>query len=276
MAEKTGIAWCDHTHNHWIGCEPVSEGCAHCYAERENERFQWVENWSGPRRLTSPANRAKPLAWAKAALKAGVTRRVFCSSLGDILDPKVPEEWRQDLWKLIAECGRVSRGHLEWLLLTKRIEHAEKMLPDLWIKEPPRFVRLGVTTENQRNADWRIPKLFEVWSGKNFISVEPMLGPVDIAEFCGSPVLGKCDDLEPDSTGWVDLPVYAHGIDWVICGAESGPLARPMSEGWVRCLRNQCVTNQVPFMLKQMVVGGQLVKLPSFEGWVWAQFPEDV
>ena len=247
MGEKTGISWCDHTFNPWIGCEKVSAGCANCYAERQNRFYGWTDEW-GNRKRTGEANWKKPLAWAKNAYIQGVTRRVFCGSLCDVLDDKVPHQWQIDLWHFMRECETRYPGALEWLLLTKRIENAFQLLPATWTEDPPAFIRLGVTAENQEMADKRVPELLRVWSGKNFISVEPMIGNVEI-------------------------PMLMHEIDWIICGCESGDGAHKMDTDWARNLRARCVFFDVPFFLKQMVIDGALTKEPELDGRQWLEFP---
>ena len=115
MAENSKIEWCDHTFNPWIGCQKVSPGCDHCYAEHmADHRFGWVE-WGphGKRKRTSDDNWRKPLRWAKNA--NGHRPRVFCASLADWLDNQVPRQWRSDLGRLIEDTPE-----LDWLMLTKR------------------------------------------------------------------------------------------------------------------------------------------------------------
>lgn len=245
MAETTGIAWCDATFNPWIGCTKVSAGCANCYAERDNKRYSWVAGWGkgAPRRLTSAENWKKPLAWARAAVKAGVVRRVFCASLADVLDDEVPQEWRRDLFALINETGKI--GGLEWLLLTKR-DNNFRLLPSGWIDYPPDFVRVGVTAENQAQWDIRVPRLVDGWPGKNFVSVEPMLSRV----------------------------IPREPVDWIISGCESGPNARTTEDRWVECLLRDCEAFGIPFFLKQMMQGSVLVKEPVFNGRKWLEFPK--
>ncbi len=269
MGDTTGIGWCDSTFNPWIGCARVSEGCKFCYAERENKVYRWNGGEWGrgaPRKRTSESNWKKPLTWNRQAEKRGVRQRVFCASLADVFDEEAPEEWRRDLFGLILETP-----HLDWLVLTKRAEamrdymrlwqteHGERQvgrvlnynwpLPNLW---------LGVSAENQKRADERIPILLSIPAVIRFVSIEPMLGPVDL--------LGK----EPDS-GYLSRqgiapdgkPAYSPGLDWVICGGESGPNARPMNIEWARSLQNQCKNVGVAFFFKQL--GGHPDKRDSLE-----------
>ena len=112
MSENTSIEWVDHTFNPWEGCQKVSPGCDHCYAETRNARFAGgtAINWGpgAPRRRTSAANWKKPIAWNSAAANFmaahGRRQRVFCASLANVFDNEVDPAWRVDLLdKLIAK-----------------------------------------------------------------------------------------------------------------------------------------------------------------------------
>ena len=229
MGETTGISWTDHTFNPWIGCSKVSAGCTNCYAERENNLYKWTDQWGdkGTRRRTSEANWKKPLAWDMAAARDGVRRKVFCASLADVFEDK-PDlfDWREELFVLVEETE-----NLDWLILTKRPENvikwygAEGVYPD----EVRQNVWLGVTAENQEMADKRIPLLLDIPAKIRFVSVEPMIGNINFTKYDRIP-------------------------DWIICGGESGPNARPMDLDWARNLRHQCEVTYAPFFFKQ--VGG--------------------
>jgi protein gp37 len=236
MGEETGISWCDMTFNPWIGCTKVSPGCAHCYAERDNTYRKWNPAGWGKgvhRKRTSKANWDKVRKWDKLAAIDHTTPRVFCASLADVLDEEAPEEWRHNLWQLIDECK-----NLEWLLLTKRPENIWRMLPDRWLFNPPAHIRLGITAENQEMFIERAPLLLKYWEGKNFLSLEPLLGPIELYNV----------------SGWENT-AYWWGkklrFDWVIVGGESGSDARPMDPNWVRSLGSQCQAAHAPFFFKQ-------------------------
>ena len=211
MAEVTGIAWTDSTFNPWIGCTKVGPGCDHCYAEALDKRHRWqgATHWgAGVERMrTSAANWRKPLAWNRKAALSEKPWRVFCASLADVFDNEVPEDWRADLFDLIRDTP-----FLTWLLLTKRIGNAAKMLPTWWCEgwdEPfPENVWLGATIVNQDEADRDVPKLLTLPAVKRFVSYEPALGPID----------------------WTKFP----GIDWIIIGGEStqGAKARFFDLRW--------------------------------------------
>lgn len=252
MAENSKIEWTDHTFNPWEGCQKVSPGCDHCYAETRNARYGGgtAPNWGpkAPRRKTSRANWRKPVKWNAAAAEAGEQRLVFCASLADVFDNAVPQEWREELWALIR-----ATPNLTWQLLTKRQQNIEKMLPADWGDGYPN-VWLGTTVENQESADQRIPVLLAVPAVLRFLSCEPLLGPLDVYGGDADPRLGGVvagrglsltQYWEADGSG--PFP----GIDWVICGGESGPGARPMHPDWARSLRDQCAAAGVPFFFKQ-------------------------
>lgn len=190
MAENSKIEWTDHTFNPWIGCTKVSAACDHCYAEVSTPtrtlRASGAETWGphAPRKRTSAANWKKPLAWNRQALADGRSYRVFCASLADVFDNhrSILPEWRDDLWRLIH-----ATPYLDWLLLTKRPQNVPRIVPG-WM-EPrswPSNVWLGTTVENQTEADRRIPYLLAVPAAVRFLSVEPLLGPVDLRRWMAS------------------------------------------------------------------------------------------
>jgi len=264
VSENSKIEWTDHTFNPWEGCQKVGPGCDHCYAETRNARFAGGQavNWGpgAPRRRTSPTNWRKPLAWNAAHAEFfavhGRRQRVFCASLADVFDNAVDPAWRRDLFDLIELMP-----NLDWLLLTKRIGNVFRMVADArshdWLAGQ-RNVWLGATIVNQAEADRDIPKLLAVPARRRFLSMEPLLGPVDL--LATGDVLCRC-------AGCLDMarrnPKQAglQRIDWVIVGGESGPGARPMHPDWARGLRDQCKGAGVPFLFKQW---GEW--LPAIEG----------
>lgn len=242
MAENSKIEWTDHTFNPWEGCTKVSPGCDNCYAEARDKRFTGGALWGAkaPRRRTSAANWKKPHQWNKQAQAEGRRYRVFCASLADVFDnhASILPEWRADLWHLIHQTP-----HLDWLLLTKRPQNIARFMPNYshTQRDWPN-VWLGTTVENQTEADRRIPALLAVPAAVRFLSVEPMLGPVDI----GAPVRTALFDGKIAPIGDGTKP-----LSWVICGGESGPGARPMHPDWARSLRDQCNAAGVAFHFKQ-------------------------
>lgn len=251
MSETTEISWCDSTHNEWYGCTKVSPACDHCYAEQWARRSGLV-GW-GPtqdRRLSSAANRAKPLKWEREAAafmaENGRRRRVFCASLADVFDNAVPTLWRAELWALIE-----ATPNLDWLLLTKRPQNMAAMLPHNWGAGWSN-VWLGVTAENQTEANRRIPVLLQTPAAVRFLSVEPMLGPVVMEQWQDEERVWRYLYGRIDVTAQhvAVPPERTAKIDWVIAGGETGPGARPTNEEWLRSLRDQCATAGVPFFLK--------------------------
>ena len=221
MAKSSNIEWTDHTFNPWWGCTKVSPGCKHCYAETWAKRYG--HNVWGPtqsRRFFSPNHWRQPLKWHKEAVETGQRARVFCASMADVFEDHHEIEAERDrLWALIEETPM-----LDWQLLTKRPENMVKFTP--WGDEWPQNVWAMTSIENQEMADKRLPVVIKVPTAVRGLSVEPLIGPVD---------------LRP----WLS------DIQWVIVGGESGPKSRPMHPDWVRDLRDQCLEFGVSFFFKQ-------------------------
>lgn len=186
-----------------------------------------------------------PVRWNKQAdaffAEHGRRQRVFCASLADVFDNEADPQWRADLWALIQ-----ATPNLDWLLLTKRIGNVRSMVPLEWLATSlrgpggavvhqygwPENVWMGATICNQAEADRDILKLLAVPAAKRFLSMEPLLGPVDLhAAYL------PCEN--------------ADDIDWIIVGGESGANARPMHPDWARSLRDQCEAAGVPMLFKQ-------------------------
>jgi len=251
MVENSNIEWTHHTYNPWIGCQKVGPGCDHCYAETWDARFNGAR-WGADaeRQRTSQANRNKPIIWNRKAMNAGERHRVFCASLADVFDnhASILPEWRADLWAMIRQTS-----HLDWMLLTKRPGNIAKMLPADWGDGYPN-VWLGCTVVNQAEADRDIPKLLAAPAKVRFLSMEPLLGRVDLRRWIG------CDPIIGGLSSYCDQDGYARqdigggiidGLHLVIVGGESGRHARPMHPDWVRSLRDQCVEAGVAFHFKQ-------------------------
>ncbi|MBX3603235.1 MAG: phage Gp37/Gp68 family protein [Rubrivivax sp.] len=282
MAEKTGISWTDATFNPWWGCQKVSPACDHCYAERDAKRFAAGKVlWGvGSERRVFPdkpdgknPHWAAPLTWAKTMpAKLGRRPRVFCASMGDWLDLDAPID---DFVRLLDTIRRTPE--LDWLLLSKRIGNWRKRAESAWQRagnagldtwlgawldgEPPANVWLGATVIDQAEADRDIPKLLATPAAVRFLSIEPMLGPIQLTAEGRIPA----DDEGPARIGYMVGPddgasslwptpakaLAASGLHWVIVGGESGRGARPMPPDWPRSLRDQCAAAGVPFHFKQ-------------------------
>jgi protein gp37 len=242
VSEHTEIAWCDHTFNPWWGCSKVSEGCKNCYAERVSARFGGDHWGDGKQRRTFGTKHwLEPLKWSARVTKTGIRERVFSGSMCDIFDGIADPIERMNLFRLIARTPG-----LDWLLLTKRPEYIRAMLHPSWLSNPMPNVWFGATVENAARRD-RILNLVQVPATVRFLSCEPLLGD-----------LGR---------------VNLKGIHWVIAGAESGPWARPMSEDWVRSLRDQCQAQGVAFFYKQRIENGRKISTPELDGRRWVEFP---
>jgi protein gp37 len=276
MAAQTEISWCDSTFNPWWGCTKVSAACDFCYAEALDKRTGG-SHWGAKaqRRRTSQNNWSQPRKWQRQAdafeAEHGHRRRVFCASMADVFDNQVPSEWRDDLWSLVRECDR-----LDWLLLTKRPQNMVKMLPDDWGKGWA-HVWLGTTAEDQVEADRRIPHLLATPAAVRFVSVEPLLGPVDLYNGDPDPRLGGHEATHTFIGDWWEpgdnmKGPSRHGLDWVIVGGESGAKARPMQPDWARSVRDQCAAADVPFLFKQWggrtpKAGGNLLDGRQHHAW---------
>ena len=178
-----------------------------------------------PRRLFGDAHWREPLRWNEEAGLSGHRERVFCASMADVF------EWRSDLnperrrlWELIQNTP-----NLDWLLLTKRPQNIEKLVP--WQNDWPANVWLGTSVENQTLAEKRLPFLLRNAAAVRFLSCEPLLGHLDLKPWFRKKGL--------------------HPIDWVIAGGESGGSSRPMHPDWATGLLRQCQSFDVPFHFKQ-------------------------
>ena len=247
MGDKSKIEWLDGgaSWNPITGCTPISEGCANCYAKTMAEtrlRGMFGYDKEDPFKITFHEDKLEqPLKWKK-------PRKIFVCSMGDLFHEDVKDSILEEIFAVIDEA----KWHT-FLILTKRPERMRVVLE----RFSPKNVWAGVTAENQRTADERIPTLLNTPAAKRFVSVEPMLSAVN---------LRPNDDFSDRGHG----PSYlrpsrnaAHwpGLDWVICGAETGPNARPMNIEWARNLRNQCAEAGVPFFFKKAGPTGTLIPL---------------
>ena len=286
--KNSNIEWTDHTFNPWIGCTQVSPGCAFCYAmimmARRYGRVKWGKGekrartsktyWRQPIRWNREENERRAIAHGLYGKCDAERPRVFCASLADWLDDEVPIEWLADLLGVILQTQS-----LDWLLLTKRPENwlprlravaqlfneqsfdgkpHDEMLRQtcLWVCDwvegnAPANVWIGTTVEDQRRADERVPLLLAIPARVRFLSVEPMLEEIG---------LGLPDrDFNEKPT-----PV----IDWVICGGESGPGARPFVAEWAWSIALQCRSAGVAFFMKQL---GENARADNFNAMTWPE-----
>lgn len=243
-------------------CEHASPGCVNCYAETQNKARRWNLGTGLPYKpghrddveiFVDEATLLKPLSWDK-------PRTVFVCSMTDIFADFVSDDMIDRIFAVMALCPKHT-----FQVLTKRsermreyvnnpppCEYPEVRIPMAIAKEslgytalegytrwPLPNVWLGVSVEDMRRADERIPDLLDTPAAVRWLSCEPLLGPLD---------LGRWLEMGGLNT---DLGLSNPGIDWLIAGGESGPGARPMHPDWVRSLRDQCAAADVPFFFKQ-------------------------
>jgi protein gp37 len=234
VADGTGIEWTEATWNPVTGCDKVSPGCAHCYAETFAERWRGIGGHpyeQGFDLRLWPERLDVPLRWRR-------PRVIFVNSMSDLFHPRVPFEFIRRVFDVMAEAD-----HHVFQVLTKRHERVAELARDLpW----PGNVWMGVSIENRR---WvrRADCLRRVPAAVRFVSAEPLLGPLDELDLAG--------------------------IDWLIAGGESGPRHRPVRPEWVRDLRDKCQAARVPFFFKQWggrtsKAGGRVL-----DERVWSEMP---
>jgi len=252
----SGISWTDQTWNPIVGCTKVSSGCQNCWAERMAKLHyhgDFPNGWDGHVKLF-PERLEQPLHWRK-------PRRIAVGLMGDLFHDSVPDEFIENVFWQIGLAKQIT-----FQVLTKRPERMQRFLSAFYryaadqaivaqtrsdwygvrYENPPVMpfenLWIGVSVEDQKTADERIPLLLQTPAAVRFVSLEPLLGPVDLRN------IAPHDDFWTDS---VDTPDPSRKLSWVICGGESGPGARPMHPDWVRSLRDQCVSAGVAFHFKQ-------------------------
>jgi protein gp37 len=293
--KDTAIEWTDHSWSPWRGCTKVSPGCANCYAETLSKRNPAVlGQWGKGKPRVLAKNWGEPVKWNRNVLGdldiipgepdrfTPYHRPTVFPSLCDWLDDEVPAAWLARFLQLIHDTP-----NLTWLLLTKR--------PELWRSRIqavcshlgdvcqgredirmlgfvcgwrdgvhfPRNVWVGTSVEDQIRADERIPALLKIPAVARFLSVEPLLGPV---EFTRQTVFGSACMLDKPiqhNVGRAKTGNVKKGIHWVIIGGESGHGARPCNVEWVRSLVRQCKGASVPAFVKQL--GAKAVENGEFQ-----------
>ena len=305
MADKTGIEWADATWNPTVGCSIVSPGCTHCYAMKMAARLEAMgvqayagltegagaaAVWKGTPRVASDRTMLQPLLWSR-------PRRIFVNSMSDLFHPDLDDETIDRVFAVMALAK-----HHTFLVLTKRPErmfqyvsgkgHRQRAnargdaldavgeearrsdircemakigytgmddwpLPNVW---------LGTSVEDRKRAEERIVWLVHTPAAKRFLSLEPLLGHLDLRSIrlekhrltfnalTGYYSFDTQCGIREAALRLHSLPAHPSPekkIDWVIVGGESGPGARPMHPDWPRWLRSQCAEAGVPFFFKQ-------------------------
>ena len=247
----TKIEWCEESWNPITGCTPISEGCVHCYARRMAQRLKGRYGYpeDDPFRVTfHPDKLDEPLKWKK-------PRMIFVCSMGDLFHEDVPYHWITNILNIAHICYRHT-----FLILTKRPQNAVEYFKKRLSMWPFRNVWLGVTAENQQRADERVPILLQIPAAKRFVSIEPMLGPVDVSY----PLNGG-----PEQNGYGEWYQTFPPLDWVILGGETGPGARPMHPDWARSVRDQCQAADVPFFFKHWGEYCAMLQMPEETYRIW-------
>jgi protein gp37 len=254
VASKTNIEWTDFSWNVLRGCSRVSEGCRNCYAESVANRFKGPGQpyegliavggqWNGKIRVVDHLLN-QPLRWRK-------PRRIFVNSMSDLFHENVPFD---EIYKIMMVMQKAK--HHSFQVLTKRPDRMLEffrsrgsecmkifadVMPNVW---------LGVSVEDQAAADERIPLLMQTPAAVRWLSIEPLLGPLDLTAFLGASGIGR--NLDALSNAGVNPgALIPSKIDWVVVGGESGANARPMHPSWARALRDQCQAAGVPYFFKQ-------------------------
>jgi protein gp37 len=235
MSENSPIEWTESTWNPATGCTKISPGCKHCYAERMAKRLKAMgqPNYTGGFRIATHEHAVElPLRWKR-------PQTIFVNSMSDLFHKSVPTSF---ILKVFDVMNRADWHHFQ--VLTKRSErllHLSNRLP--WMSN----IWMGVSIENQ-NYTFRIDHLRQTGAKIKFLSIEPLLGPIQ--------------------------GLNLKGIDWVIVGGESGPGARPMDPAWVVDIRDQCQKAGVPFFFKQWGGFNKKKNGRELEGRLWSEKPQ--
>ena len=258
MGKTTGIEWTDSTWNPIRGCSRVSEGCRNCYAESIAARFSGIgrpyrglasfkiigkgtpgerlePHWTGEVRFIEE-HLEDPLHWKE-------PKKIFVNSMSDLFHPGVKDEWLVAITDVMARAPQHT-----YQILTKRPDRMrtflevglscaadfERTFSQRW---PPPNWWFGVSVENEETAEYRIPILAECPAPVRFVSYEPALGPISFANIA----------MKINKDNRFITPPF----EWLICGGESGPHARPMHPDWAKSARDYCYAVGIPFFFKQ-------------------------
>ncbi|ACB80891.1 Gp37Gp68 family protein [Methylorubrum populi BJ001] len=295
MAQNSKIEWTEATWNPIVGCTIVSPGCTNCYAMKMAARLEAMGQsryvgltkpskagavWTGEMRLvdealTIPLRRKKPTTW-------------FVNSMSDLFHESVPDEWIDRVFAVMAlkpqhtfqvltkRSGRM-RAYLSGRWQVRLIPWLQKYDPE---HKPGRGVLLqtvngslpnvwlGVSAEDQRRADERVPDLLATPAVVRFVSAEPLLGPISFFDLLSEPGR-RIDALRPGlawlqtDEGWLGGTDSHPALDWIITGGEGGPNARPANPQWFRDILGQCEAAGTAYLHKQ---NGEWVSVSEVEG----------
>ena len=252
---NTKIPYADKVWNVVTGCTPVSAGCDNCWAQGYLRRFKQ------PTGITLyPERLDEPLKWKTPQV-------VFVCSMGDLFHDDVPFEFVSQVWDTMFNCdSSISCNPTHtFLILTKRPDRmaafVQWLADEKFRRNDYPHIHIGVSVEDQATADDRIPKLLSIPAAHHWVSLEPMIGLVDLA--VPHPSRQIKVGLRPGL--YQDGPdnVYVPGLSWVVVGCESGKKARPCNEEWVSRVIGDCYHADVPVFVKQLRgEDGRLIKMP--------------
>jgi protein gp37 len=242
---KSSIEWTEATWNPVAGCTVISPGCTNCYAMRMAARLAAMGQTKYEDTTRVTGGRAKWNGRVKLDLSSltvprgwKIGRMIFVNSMSDIFHDDVPLSFLKQVFSIMRDTPQHT-----YQVLTKRAENLELLSGELpW----PANVWMGVSVENA-DYTWRIDHLIRTPAATKFVSLEPLIGPLE--------------------------RLNLRGIDWAIAGGESGPGARPMKPEWVRSIRDQCLEAGVAFHFKQW--GGVNKKRTGriLDGRIWSEWP---
>lgn len=271
MSDGSPIEWTDATWNPITGCSVHSPGCTNCYAMKlAGSRMRHHPSRAG---LTIDTN-AGPVwngqvrfneAWLDEPLRWKKPRMIFVCAHADLFHENVPDAW---IDRVVAIMARAQ--HHRFQVLTKRADRMRRYWSELpgrihdwacdagldFVDLPLPNVWLGVSVEDQKRADERIPHLLETPAAVRWLSMEPLLGPVDLTWITFKNERGGTEHYDALDLHLLDGETFPDDccsatLDWVVLGGESGPCARPMHPDWARAIRDQCANAGVPFHFKQ-------------------------
>lgn len=280
----TKIEWTQETWNPVTGCSPVSPGCANCYAKRMAKRLAGRCGYpEAPHEFDVTMHQDRldqPLRWKK-------PRKIFVCSMSDLFHHTVSDNFVESVFNVMLDTPQHT-----YQILTKR-PHRMASFMKTWIRAlrtynslgdewTPENIWLGVTCEDQQRADERVPVLLDIPVAVRFVSVEPMLGVVSFDYDSDTCHCGEFVEKHGPYGDHMPVPMidsYLHdGLDWVICGGETGSGARTMQPDWAIGLRDQCVESNVPFFYK----GAGTATMPksrqeyrTLDGREWSEYPRD-
>lgn len=307
----TNISWTNETWNPIVGCSKISAGCQKCYAAeaaksarlQQFTQYKDVKNWDGTTVFVD-SQLLKPLGWKK-------SKKIFVCSMSDLFHENTPDEWISKVFAVMALCPQHT-----FQVLTKRpdrmfeyfqncpwsrIASCLEFIPNVAVSEIAKALILvrnirdkktqflpnawiGVSVENQKAADDRIPLLKQVPAAVRFLSCEPLLGLVDLRSHLG--LCTGCQSCEFQG----GHRLTESKIFWAILGGESGPGSRPCDVEWMRSIVRQCNQAGVAVFVKQLgsnvvqqhpyiegvAVSFSRLKFKDRKGGGIAEFPEDL